>query len=102
MNGKDSAKQYLPYAALKGYDDAVHEMDGCSCSMRLWGQDRAEELDTQLRDVSKGDRVRIVSYRNGGEYTTTGYVTELDLFGRALKIGSDRIPFNCIYSIEKI
>lgn len=102
MNGSESAKQFLPYAALKGYDSAVHESDISYCDIRLWGQDRAEELDEQLRGVIKGDFIKAVWYREGLESCVSGRVAEIDLFGCSLIIGREIIPFDCIYSIEKL
>lgn len=102
MKGTESAKQFLPYAALKGYDAAVDEVRGEYYSMRLWGPDRAEELDRQLRSIAKGDCIKAVRYRDGEEETVCGKVTSIDLFECFIKIESEKIPFGCIYSIERV
>ena len=45
MNRQDRAKQFMPFAALKGYEEALRQREDSPQPRIALGEDRAEELD---------------------------------------------------------
>ena len=52
MNRQDRAKQFMPFAALKGYEEALRQRENSPHPRITMGEDQAEELDRKLRSLS--------------------------------------------------
>ena len=63
MKRQDRAKQFMPFAALKGYEEALRQREDKPQQRIILGEDEAEELDRKLRSLTVGSRVKIRHYR---------------------------------------
>ena len=99
------AKQFLPFAALKGLEYELQAAEFRPVEKVEFSEDAAEELDRKLRAVRPGDMVDVVYYKKtarGGAYLSrTGMVSTIDLVDRSLTIVKERIPFSDLYDIER-
>ena len=59
MKRQDRAKQFMPFAALKGYEEALRQREDKPQQRIILGEDEAEELDRKLRSLTVGSRVKI-------------------------------------------
>ncbi len=116
MSKEDRAKIFAPFAALKGYEDAIALKQKIVVPRIELSEEAKEYLDIQLakieRLLAKGQHPVItviffqrekdkVYIEDSGEYIQfTGMVAKLDLTSRILQIVEKRLRLDDIYGIE--
>lgn len=100
MSREERAKQFMPFAALKGYDAALREKERIVVARRELSEDYREELDFRLRLVKKKDIVTVIYFCHGEYRKITGMVSGIDKTARILKIVNTKIHFEDLYEIE--
>ncbi|HBA62738.1 MAG TPA: hypothetical protein DCZ20_02660 [Lachnospiraceae bacterium] len=99
MSREDRAKQFMPFAALKGYPEALRKKEKIIVLRMELSEEYKEELDYKLRQVRKNDMITVI-YFCGGEYLQkTGMVSRMDETAKLLKIVNTKIPFADIMDI---
>ena len=96
----DRAKQFMPFASLKGYYDLIREQERRREPKRELSEDEAEELSAALGGFSRGALVRVVHYRGECYETTVGVITEFDTVFRKMRIVRDIVAFDDIIEAE--
>ncbi len=106
MDRVQRAKQFMPFAALKGFEEEIALAEFRPVPKVEFCEDAAEELDRRLRAVQPGDMVEVVYYvktARGGTYLRrTGMVSKIDLVDRTLTVVKTPIPFADLYAIESV
>ena len=98
---ENRAKQFVPFAALKGYEEALRAKEKIVVEKRELSEEKAMELDYELRQVKKNDIVKVV-YFNKDEYIQLeGMVSRIDKGAQILKIVNTRISFEDIYELAR-
>ena len=100
MSREERAKQFMPFAALKGHMEALRMREKIVVERRELSEEYKEELDRQLRQVRKNDIVTVVYFCNGEYLKMTGMVSKIDETARVLKVVNTKIPFDNIYDIR--
>lgn len=96
---EDRAKQFMPFAALKGLPDALAAKEKITVPKVELSEEMAEELDRKMHGLAKG-RIASVVYFHKDEYIkTTGMVARIDETSRLLQIVNTKIPFDDILEI---
>lgn len=96
----DRAKQFMPFAALKGLPDALALKEKITVDKIELSEEMAETLDQEMHKLSKG-KIATVVYFNKEEYLkTTGMVARIDETSRLLQIVNTKIPFDDILEIN--
>ena len=99
MSREDRAKQFMPFAALKGYEEALKKKEKLVVPKIEVSEEDAEMLDAKLRRLRKNQIVTVV-YFSGGEYLKkTGMISRIDKTARILRIVNTKIVFDDIYDI---
>ena len=99
MSHEDRAKQFMPFAALKGHTEALRKKERIVVPRRELSEEYAEELDYKLRQIHKNDMVTVIYY-SGKEYLKrTGMVAKMSETARNLTIVDTKILFDDIYDI---
>ncbi len=101
MSREDRAKQFMPFAALKGYPDALRKKEKIVVPKVEFSEEYQEELDRKLRQVKKNDIVTVVYYCKDEYLKLTGMVSRIDDTARILKIVNTKISFEDLYDIVK-
>ena len=99
MSREERAKQFMPFAALKGYPDALRKKEKTVVPKTELSDEYKEELDRKLKLVKKNGIVTVVYYERGEYLQMTGMVSRLDETARVLKIVNVKISFDNIYDI---
>lgn len=99
MSREDRAKQFMPFAALKGYPEALQKKEKIVVPKVEVTEEYAEVLDRKLRNVKKNDIITVIYYSNQEYLKKTGMVSRIDETARVLKIVNTRIHFDDIYDI---
>ena len=101
MRREDRAKQFMPFAALKGYEAALREKERFTEPRIVLGEDSAEMLDRKLRIVREGDEVRIRHYWKRRSVEVEGRVMKMLAQQRKIQLnGGIEIRFDDIAHIE--
>ena len=99
MSREDRAKQFMPFAALKGYPEALAKKEKIVVPKAEVSEEYAQMLDQKLRRVSKNDMITVVYFSDGEYLKKTGMVSRIDETARVLKIVNTKILFDDIYDI---
>lgn len=102
MPVSERAKQFMPFSALKGLEEAIAEKERLRrLTPRIeLSDDAAERLDRRLCALAKGDTVVLKYYHEGEYLTATGRITRLDKTFRTLTLGEDIVvAFDDIYGV---
>ncbi|MGN0132197.1 MAG: YolD-like family protein [Lachnospiraceae bacterium] len=99
MSIQDRAKQFMPFAALKGLPEALAAKEKIVVSKIEMSPEMAEELDRKMHLLKRG-RIATVIYFHQGEYLKlTGMVARIDPTCRLLQIVNTKISFEDILDI---
>lgn len=111
MSLRDRAAQFAPFAALKGYDEAVTETARLTDVRRELSEYEIAQIDYQLQyisdNISKQPQVTITYFvaddkKEGGEYiSTTGIIKKIDdVYKRIIFTDKIILPIKDIMKIE--
>ena len=101
MSREMRAKQFQPFAALKGYSEALKKKEKVIVPRVEFSEEYQEELDRKLRKVQKNDMVTVIYFRKGEYLKVTGMVTRIDQTAGLLTVVNTKIPLGDIYDIAK-
>lgn len=102
MDRAERAKQFMPFAALKGYEAALREKEKTVVPKVELSEEMKEELDRIMHQIGKNDMIRVVYFREDEYLQVTGMVSRLDADAGILKVVNTKIKFEDIYQIEHI
>lgn len=100
MPRQDRAKQFMPFAALKGFEEALKKKEVLSVQKIELSDCMAEELNRKFLLLEKGKTVAVTYYFQGDYICLKGAVTLIDSNYRILRIEDTRIHFDDISEIE--
>lgn len=100
MDRGERAKQFMPFAALRGYDAALRAKEKIVVDKAELSEEMKEELDRKLALIHKNDIITVVYYQKGEYLRLTGMVSRLDTGARLISIVNKKICFEDIYDIE--
>ena len=97
----DRARQFMPFAALKGYYDLVRDRERVVEPRREQTEDDVARISARLAALRKGDAVRAVHYveREGSYIETRGGVSRIDPTFQTIVVGSTAISFSDLADI---
>ena len=96
----DRAKQFMPFAALKGLPEALAAKERIIVSKIELSEEMAEELDRKMHLLRKGE-IATVTYFHKDEYLKiTGMVARIDESSRLLQIVNTKIKFDDILDVD--
>lgn len=104
MTRQQRAKQFQPFDAMKGLQEALRDRE--ERHSRVERHDILEEAILRnsrvISMLTKGMAVRLEYYCSFHDVQKDGVVTEINVPFRYLKIGTEKICFEDIYSIRMI
>lgn len=101
MSPADRAKQFMPFAALKGYEEALRRKEKIVVEKVELSEEMKDELDRQFQQIGQNDIITVVYYAEEEYLQITGMVAKIDIDARILKVVNTKIPFENIYSIVR-
>ena len=101
MSAAMRAKQFMPFKALAGLDEALAEREKIIVPKKELSEEMVEELNQKLCNLEKGQLVTVVYY---GVYEKnykqlTGPVEKVDSFWKSIQLGNVEIHFTEITDI---
>lgn len=101
MSRAERAKQFMPFAALRGYGDEIKEKEKVITPKKELTDEQVQKLSDAVSALSKGDVVKAVYYDKDGYVEKVGAVSKIDAVYGCLYIIKTRIAFIDLLSIEK-
>ena len=101
MERSERAKQFMPFAALKGFEELLAEKEKMIVQKIELSEERKAEMDDKMRSIKKNDVITITYYVQHEYLKMRGMVSGIDTNLRYLKVVNTKIPFDDIYDITK-
>lgn len=96
------AKQFMPFAALKGFQELLEETAQYKESRKELSEEQLEVLDKQCKGLVIGNLVSVV-YHNGCVYDTVqGRLEQMDTVYRTMTVEGVIVPMSHIMRVTTI
>ena len=103
VSRSDRARQFLPFDALKGLQEALREKEVELDERKELSEESIEELSNKLQMVERGNKVRLVYYHQRKYRQIEGTVIDIKVIQKKLILEGDlRINFADIIYLEII
>ena len=83
------AKQFLPFDALKGLQEALREKEREYEEKKDLSEDTLNELNNKFNQIDNGSLVKITFYKNGKYSEIKGRVTNIDYVKKKIQINKE-------------
>lgn len=93
------AKQFMPFSALKGLQEALEKKERILVSKPDLSEEQSTHLNTQLCLLKKGDFATVVYYSSGSYFKLTGIIANIDTLNQILQVVTTEIPFEAILEL---
>ena len=100
MPRTDRASQFMPFAALKGFEEALREKERIEVEKVTLSEEALEYLDYQLSLLHVGDMVTIIYYDFGAYVQKTGLISRIKKDAGFLTVVTTDISFDNIREIH--
>lgn len=100
MDRAARAKQFMPFAALKGFEEALRAKEKIVVPKAELSEEIRAELDRIMQDLRKFDLAKVVYFSKGEYLEITGIVSKIDKDSRYITIVDTKIDFDNIYRME--
>jgi len=97
---EERAKQFMPFAALRGLPDALAAKEKVLVPRIELSPEMAEELDRRMHLITKGKMTTVVYFNNGEYIKIIGLAARIDETSRILQIVNTKIRFEDILQVE--
>lgn len=101
-NRAERAKIFMPFAALKGFENALREKEKVIVSKRELSEEELEKLNQKMTLLEKGQMIKIIYFSNGEYIELQGLVARLDKVLGNITVVNTNIDFKDILSLEII
>ena len=100
MSREERAKQFMPFAALKGYPDALRKKEKIIVDKRELSEEYAQVLNRKMHQIRKRDIITVIYFCKNEYLKVTGMVARIDDTARILQVVNTRISFDDIYDVS--
>lgn len=100
MDVSNRAKQFAPFAALKGFEEAIKAKETVYISKKDITKECEEEINEKLCILKNSDMVSITFYTINAYQQITGMVSEINAKAQYIKVVETKIPFKQIVRID--
>lgn len=99
-NNIERAKQFMPFAALRGYYDLVRLQERVTEPRRELSEGEADILSQRLGHIQKGMAVKVQHYETDGYITTQGIVSRICPESQRITVVKTEILYEDILTID--
>lgn len=100
MSKSDRAKQFIPFDALKGLQEALREKEIEHTQKIDLAEEEIEKISEKLQSLEIGDNVKITYYKGKVYKEIEGKVQKIDTVKKSVFINDVKINFIDILKIE--
>lgn len=102
MPVSERAKQFLPFAAVKGLTEALARKDKVLVPKVEMSEELAAKLDEKMHHIQKGSIVTVTYFCDDEYIQLTGRFTRSDDITHRLQIDESKIEFDDVLDIDLI
>ena len=104
MPASQRAKQFMPFAAVKGLEKAIAEQNQLLNRVERveLGEEQVQEINEELTLLEKGDMVSVRFYKNGKYQTIGGVVEQIDPARSIIRVSEIVIPVKRILDLTHL
>ena len=95
------AKQFMPFAALKGFEEALSLQEASGQQKVSLDEEEIEKINRRLNKLTVGDETRLVYFCSGQYTPVNGAVKRIDAHRQFLELDGRRIYFDDILKFEQ-
>lgn len=99
MSMSNRAKQFVPFDALKGFQEALRKKEKMPVPRKELAEEKAEELNEKLKKLTTGKMITVVYYNDGEYIQLTGIVVKIEKNKKYLQMAEIIIPIDDISDI---
>ena len=99
MPRADRASQFMPFAALKGFEEALRAKEQIIVPKVELSDDALEYLDYQINQLTIGTMVEITYYDDGNYLKKCGMISKINKNAKFLTVVTTDISFDDIKEI---
>jgi len=96
----ERAKIFMPFAALKGFEEALREKEKIVVKKRNLSDEEIEILNQNMTKLQKGQMIKIVYFDHGEYLEKQGLVSHIDKVLGNITVVNTNIKFEDISSLE--
>ena len=96
----DRAKQFMPFAALKGLPEALAAKEKITVPKVTLSPEMAEELDRKMHLLEQGKIATVIYFHENEYLKITGMIARLDTTCRLLQVVNTKISFDDILDVN--
>ena len=100
ISQEERAKQFMPFAALTGYDDVLRQKERIYVAEPELSDDMKEEIDRTLHELVPGMMVELVFYSDGAFEKVVGMVSKILPEKMQIIIVKRAVSIENIYSLK--
>ena len=100
-NNAERARQFMPFAALRGFEELIREQERKPEPRRTLSEEDATVLSRKLAHIRRGMVVCVTHYDKTAYRTTIGMVSDIDFATRSLRIVMTLIRFDDISDVSE-
>lgn len=100
VNRQDRARQFMPFAALRGYYDKIREQQRIKEPKRELSETEAERLSFKLNQLQKGQMISVTYYNKDAYEIVDGLITNFAEIFRTVTIVKTVIHFDDILDVN--
>lgn len=100
MPVSERAKQFMPFAALKGLPEALEKMERIIVPKIELSEEMIAEIDYKIQQIRTGDIITITHFSEGEYLKTTGMIAKIDIEDQFIQIVDTIITFDNLANIE--
>ena len=101
MQNRDRAKLFMPFDALASFREGLELACKKYNSKKSISEEMENELNAKLKNLNKGDKVKITYYYNIDYSEIIGNIKKIDEINREIVLDSSNINFDDILDIIK-
>ena len=100
MPHADRASQFMPFSALKGFEEALREKEKIIVEKVELSEDALAFLDYQLNQLEVGSMVEIIYFEENEYLKKKGILSKINKAARCLTVVTTDISFDNIKEIH--
>lgn len=100
MASADNAAQFMPFAALKGYEEALRAKERIIVDKVELSEDALDYLDYQLNIIKVGDMADVIYYDDDAYVKIHGLVSKINTKAKYISIVKTDISFDDIKELR--
>ena len=100
MSRAERARQFMPFAALRGFEELIREQTKETAPKKELSEERAARLSAVLSRLERGMLVKVIYYAKDGYVTLHGMVSDVNFPMRRITVVKTEIQIDALFDLS--